>query len=63
MAGLSGLLAFMLEKTNKIIEQAPIGIITFSKTGEIDYVNQNVRKLGLLYHLEIPTSSAKIFLR
>ena len=50
----SGLLAFMLEKTNKIIEQAPIGIITFSKTGEIDYVNQNVRKLGLLYHLEIP---------
>jgi PAS domain S-box-containing protein len=42
----------MQEKTIKIIEQVPVGIITFSASGEIDYVNQNFRKFGLLYHFE-----------
>ncbi|MCH7772991.1 MAG: PAS domain S-box protein [Bacteroidetes bacterium] len=42
----------MEEKTIKIIEQVPVGIITFSAGGEIDYVNQNFRKFGILYHFE-----------
>ncbi len=42
----------MEEKTIKIIEQVPVGIITFSASGEIDFVNQNFRKFGVLYHFE-----------
>jgi PAS domain S-box-containing protein len=42
----------MEEKTINIIEQVPVGIITFSAGGEIDYVNQNFRKFGILYHFE-----------
>ena len=45
----------MEEKTIKIIEQVPVGIITFSAGGEIDYVNQNFRKFGILYQFETPT--------
>ncbi|MCW8804211.1 MAG: PAS domain S-box protein, partial [Ignavibacteriaceae bacterium] len=45
----------MEEKTIKIIEQVPVGIITFSAGGEIDYVNQNFRKFGVLYQFEIST--------
>jgi PAS domain S-box-containing protein len=45
----------MEEKTIKIIEQVPVGIITFSAGGEIDYVNQNFRKFGILYHFEPST--------
>lgn len=45
----------MEEKTIKIIEQVPVGIITFSAGGEIDYVNQNFRKFGILYHFETST--------
>ena len=44
----------MEEKSIKIIEQVPIGIITFSANGEIDYVNQNFRKFGILYNFETP---------
>ncbi len=50
-------LRFMKEKTIKIIDQAPVGIITFSANGDIEYINQNVRKLGILYHIEPPVSS------
>jgi PAS domain S-box-containing protein len=42
----------MQKKSNKILEQAPVGIITFSATGEIDYLNQNFRKFGILYSFE-----------
>ena len=43
----------MQNTTINIIEQAPVGIITFSANGEIEYVNQNVRKLGVLYNFEL----------
>ncbi len=43
---------FMEEKLSKFIEQAPVGIITFSKEGIIDYVNQNFRDFSILYELE-----------
>ena len=49
---MSVLLVYMQERTLKIIEQAPIGIITFSADGEIDYLNQNFRKFDILYHFE-----------
>ena len=42
----------MQERSNKIVEQAPVGIITFSTTGEIDYLNQNFKKFGILYNFE-----------
>ncbi len=42
----------MEEKLSKFIEQAPVGIITFSKDGIIDYVNQNFRDFSILYNLE-----------
>ncbi len=42
----------MEEKLSKFIEQAPVGIITFSKDGIIDYVNQNFRDFSILYQLE-----------
>lgn len=42
----------MQERSNKIIEQAPVGIITFSTSGEIDYLNQNFKKFGILYNFE-----------
>ena len=37
---------------SSIIEQAPVGIITFSLDGKIDLVNQNFEKFGILYQLE-----------
>src|SRR3972149_3846100 len=45
----------MQEKSLKIIEQAPVGIITFSAEGEIDYINQSFRKFGILYRFETPS--------
>jgi PAS domain S-box-containing protein len=44
----------MPERSNKIIEQVPIGLITFSVNGEIDYINQNFRKFGALYQFDTP---------
>ena len=45
----------MEEKTLKIIEQAPVGIVTFSAEGEIDYLNENFKKFDILYHFESPS--------
>jgi PAS domain S-box-containing protein len=52
MDGVTDLPVAMQKKSNKILEQAPVGIITFSQTGEIDYINQNFRKFGILYSFE-----------
>jgi len=47
---------------SSIIEQAPVGIITFSLDGKIDLVNQNFEKFSILYQLESPSlSGANIF--
>ncbi|RKY94084.1 MAG: hypothetical protein DRQ01_03230, partial [Ignavibacteriae bacterium] len=40
---------------SSIIEQAPVGIITFSLDGKIDLVNQNFEKFNILYQLETPS--------
>ena len=45
----------MENNISNIIEQAPVGIITFSVDGKIDFVNQNFEKFGILYNLEIPS--------
>ena len=42
----------MQKKSIKVLEQAPVGIITLSAEGEIDYINQNFRKFGILYSFE-----------
>ena len=42
----------MEPKLSILIEQAPIGIITFSYEGVIDYINQNFEKFGILYQFE-----------
>lgn len=49
----------MEEKLSKFIEQAPVGIITFSREGTIDYVNQNFHEFSILYHLENTTVIGK----
>jgi len=47
---------------SNIIEQAPVGIITFSLDGKIDLVNQNFEKFSVLYQLETPSlSGANIY--
>ncbi|MEE9449314.1 MAG: PAS domain S-box protein [Ignavibacteriaceae bacterium] len=40
---------------SNIIEQVPVGIITFSLDGKIDFVNRNLEKFGILYQLETPS--------
>ncbi|NNG28096.1 MAG: hypothetical protein HKM87_11250, partial [Ignavibacteriaceae bacterium] len=45
----------MQKNISNIIEQAPVGIITFSLEGNIDFVNQNFEKFDILYHLETPS--------
>ena len=50
--GLTDLPAVMQKRSNKILEQAPVGIITLSAKGEIDYINQSFRKFGILYSFD-----------
>jgi len=45
----------MQKNISNIIEQAPVGIITFSLEGNIDFVNQNFEKFDILYQLETPS--------
>ncbi|MEO8399486.1 MAG: PAS domain S-box protein, partial [Ignavibacteriaceae bacterium] len=40
------------ESFSRIIESAPIGILTFSSEWKIEYCNQNFLKLGLLYDFD-----------
>ena len=54
LAGLTGNRKAMQERSIKIIEQVPVGIITFDIKGEIDYINQNFKKFGVLYQFETP---------
>ncbi|HEY7751537.1 MAG TPA: PAS domain S-box protein, partial [Ignavibacteriaceae bacterium] len=42
----------MEPKLSILIEQAPIGIVTFTSDGVIDYVNQNFEKFGKRYQFE-----------
>jgi PAS domain S-box-containing protein len=36
----------------KILENAPVGILTFSAEWEIDFVNENYSKYGILYNID-----------
>ena len=44
----------MEEKIATLIEQIPIGIITYSRNGNVEFVNQNFRKFGILYQISLP---------
>ena len=44
----------MEEKIGTLIEQIPIGIITYSYSGNVEFVNQNFRKFSILYQISLP---------
>ena len=39
-------------RLDQIIKKAPVGILTFSSDGKIDFVNENFIKFGILYRFE-----------
>jgi PAS domain S-box-containing protein len=39
-------------RPEQILEKALVGILTFSSDGKIDFVNENFRKIGILYRFE-----------
>ena len=39
----------MEKGTAILIDQIPLGILTFSRNGRVEFINQNFHKLGLLY--------------
>ncbi len=46
----------MEQKTLNLLDNAPVGILTFNKNGEIDYFNRAFSDLELIYGLEYPDS-------
>lgn len=51
----------MEEKIATLIEQIPIGIITYSYTGNVEFVNQNFKKFSFLYQLSLPYEHFNVF--
>jgi PAS domain S-box-containing protein len=50
----------MAENLSKIINQAPIGILTFGENWKVNYVNESFLKYGILYHFEYSLLGANI---
>ena len=44
-----------------LIDQIPLGILTFSPNGRVEFINQNFHKLGLLYHFNTSLLNINIF--
>ena len=51
----------MDEKIETIIEQVPLGIITFSCNGDVEFVNQNFRKFCVMYQFTSPYQEFNFF--
>jgi PAS domain S-box-containing protein len=51
----------MEEKIATLIEQIPIGIITYSNSGDVEFVNQNFRKFSFLYQISLPYEHFNVF--
>ena len=51
----------MEEKIATLIEQIPIGIITYSRNGNVEFVNQNFKKLSILYQITMPYQHFNVF--
>ncbi len=45
----------MEDNNTRLLEQAPIGILTFSSDWKINFVNENFFKFGVLYRIDIPS--------
>lgn len=51
----------MDESLTTIIDQIPLGVITYSRDGEIEYINQNFYRYGILYQFNTPLHKINIF--
>jgi len=51
----------MEEKIATLIEQIPIGIITYSYSGNVEFVNQNFKKFSFLYQISLPYEHFNVF--
>ena len=53
---------FLLQQSTEIlIDQIPLGILTFSFHGRVEFINQNFHKLGLLYQFNTSLLNINIF--
>lgn len=48
-------LGFMEDNSTRLLQEAPIGILTFSSDWKINFVNENFFTFGVLYRIEIPS--------
>ncbi|MBK9098505.1 MAG: PAS domain S-box protein [bacterium] len=51
----------MQQSTEILIDQIPLGILTFSFHGRVEFINQNFHKLGLLYQFNTSLLNINIF--
>ena len=51
----------MNQSTEILIDQIPLGILTFSSHGRVEFINQNFHKLGLLYQFNTSLLNINIF--
>lgn len=52
---------FLQDSTEILIDQIPLGILTFSSHGRVEFINQNFHKLGLLYQFNTSLLNINIF--
>lgn len=52
---------FLQQSTEILIDQIPLGILTFSFHGRVEFINQNFHKLGLLYQFNTSLLNINIF--
>ncbi len=51
----------MSQSTEILIDQIPLGILTFSLNGRVEFINQNFHKLGLAYQFNTSLLNINIF--
>ena len=51
----------MEQGTAILIDQIPLGVLTFSPNGRVEFINQNFHKLGLLYQFNTSLLNINIF--
>lgn len=51
----------MNQSTDILIDQIPLGILTFSLNGRVEFINQNFHKLGLTYQFNTSLLNINIF--
>ena len=51
----------MEESLAILIDQIPLGIITYSLNGDVEYINQNFQKYGILYQYNVPHQKINVF--